>query len=271
MSGQKDRKLNYLLRHWPRGTAGTQRWLDSMGIYRQLAERYCQGQWLKRIGSGAYTLMDDTVHWQGAVYALEKQLGYKIYIGANTALALQGYAHYVQMEKSDTVWLFKLPSENRQLPKWFQDNFIDQQKIYFLNQDLFSPESLIGLTSRNQDGDFLELTMASPERAIIECMDLLPKYFAFEDLRFLMQSMTTLRPKLLQSLLDNCQSVKAKRLFLLFAEHEGHPWFNKLDLSSVSLGQGKRVIGRGGYYYPKYQISIPIKLEEHEGYANTEK
>ncbi|MBS0351165.1 MAG: AbiEi antitoxin N-terminal domain-containing protein [Proteobacteria bacterium] len=95
MSGQKDRKLNHLLRHWLRGTVDTQRWLDSMGIYRQLAERYCQGQWLKRIGPGAYTLIDDTVHWQGAVYALEKQLGYKIYIGAKTALALQGYAHYI--------------------------------------------------------------------------------------------------------------------------------------------------------------------------------
>lgn len=119
---------------------------------------------------------------------MEKQLGYKIYIGAKTALALQSYTHYVQMEKSDTVWLFKLPNENRQLPKWFQDNFMDQQKIYFLNQDLFSPESLVGLTSKNQDSDFLDLTIASPERAIIECMDLLPKYFAFEDLRFLMES-----------------------------------------------------------------------------------
>jgi Transcriptional regulator, AbiEi antitoxin, Type IV TA system/Transcriptional regulator, AbiEi antitoxin N-terminal domain len=270
MSSQKDRKLNHLLRHWLRGTVGTQHWLDSMGIYRQLADRYCQGQWLKRIGSGAYTLMDDTPHWQGAVYALEKQLGYRIYIGANTALVLQGYAHYVQLE-SDTVWLYKLPSENRKPPKWFQDNFMNQQRIYFLNQDLFSPEPLIGLTSRNPEVDFSDLTIASPERAIIECMDLLPKYFAFEDLQFLMQSMTTLRPKLIQSLLENCQSVKAKRLFLLFAERERHAWFNKLDLSAISLGQGKRVVGRGGYYYPKYLISIPIKLEEHEGYADTEK
>ena len=145
------------------------------------------------------------------------------------------------------------------------------ENLFSESRFIFLLRSLIGLTSKNQDCDFLDLTIASPERAIIECMDLLPKYFAFEDLQFLMQSMTTLRPKLLQSLLENCQSVKAKRLFLLFAEHEGHPWFNKLDLSSISLGQGKRVIGRGGYYYPKYQISIPIKLEEHEGYADTEK
>lgn len=270
VSSQKDKKLNYLLRHWLKGTIGTQHWLNSMGIYRQLADRYCQSQWLKRIGSGAYTLIDDTVNWRGAVYALQKQLNYGVYLGAKTALALQGHIHYLQLGNSEALWLFKLPSETRKLPKWFQINFMSQCKINYLNQDLFHPTGeLNGLTTVIPEG--LEVSIASPERAIIECIDLLPKYFALEDIQLLMQGMTTLRPQLLQSLLENCLSVKAKRLFLLFAEHEGHAWFNKLNLQSISLGQGKRVIGRGGHYYPKYQISIPIKLEEHEGYADTEK
>lgn len=273
MDSQKDKKLNYLLRHWPRGTVATQHWLDSMGIYRQLADRYCQSQWLKRIGSGAYTLIDDTVSWLGAVYALKKQLNYGIYIGAKTALALQGHTHYILMGKSEVIWLFKLPNETRKLPKWFQVHFMDQQKIYYLNQDLFySKAKLMGLTSDGMELTFADdLIMALPERAVLECMDLLPKYFAFEDIQFLMQSMTTLRPQLLQALLENCRSVKAKRLFLLFAEHEGHAWWNKLNLKTISLGQGKRVIGQGGYYYPKYQISIPLKLSEHEGYEDAEK
>jgi hypothetical protein len=270
MNSQIDRKLNYLLRHWPKGTVATQHWLNSIGIYRQLADRYCQNEWLKRIGSGAYTLIDDSVYWLGAVYSLEKQLNYKIYVGAKAALILQGHTHNIQLGKSEVIWLFKLPNETRKLPKWFQFNFMNQYKVHYLNQDLFHPlAALNGLVTGIFQG--LRLSISSPERAIIECIDLIPKYFTLEDIQLLMQGMTTLRPQLLQSLLENCRSVKTKRLFLLFAEHERHAWFNKLNLQSISLGQGKRVIGRGGHYYPKYQISIPIKLEEHEGYADTEK
>jgi Transcriptional regulator, AbiEi antitoxin, Type IV TA system/Transcriptional regulator, AbiEi antitoxin N-terminal domain len=271
MNSQKDKKLNYLLRHWPKGTVATQHWLNSIGIYRQLADRYCQSEWLKRIGSGAYTLIDDPVYWLGAVYSLEKQLNYRIYIGAKAALILQGHTHNIQLSKNEVIWLFKLPNEIRKLPKWFQLNFMHQYKIHYLNQDLFYPTgALIGLTTVTLQS-LLECSVASPERAIIECIDLLPKYFTPEDIQLLMQGMTTLRPQLLQSLLENCRSVKAKRLFLLFAEHERHAWFYKLNLQSISLGQGKRVIGRGGHYYPNYQISIPIKLEEHEGYVDIEK
>lgn len=262
MNSQKDRKLNHLLRSFPKGVIITQAWLENAGIYRQLADRYCRSQWLKRVGYGAYTFVDDTVNWSGAVHALQQQLGYQIYIGAKTALELQGHTHYVPLGKSQVIWLFKLSNETRKLPKWFQTNFMHENTIHYLSQNLFNPrQESIGLTTMSIQG--VNLSISSPERAIIECMDFLPRHFAFEDIQLLMQSMTTLRPQLLQSLLENCQSIKAKRLFLLFADHEKHSWFNQINLRTISLGQGKRMIGQGGYYYPKYQLSVPIKLIEY--------
>lgn len=78
--------------------------------------------------------------------------------------------------------------------------------------------------------------------------------------------MMTLRHQLLQSLLESCTSIKTKRLFLVLAEHEAHPWWNSLKLQKIELGGSKLTIGKGGYYYPNYHVSLPVQLNAHEGY-----
>ena len=78
----------------------------------------------------------------------------------------------------------------------------------------------------------------------------------------LMENLTTLRPKVIQELLESCQSVKVKRLFLVLAEHVNHPWVKRLNVEKIDLGKGKRVVGKGGYYNPKYQLSLPVDLKE---------
>ena len=42
--------------------------------------------------------------------------------------------------------------------------------------------------------------------------------------------------------LEECRSVKVKRLFLFMAEKARHAWFEALDLDRIDLGSGKRVI-----------------------------
>jgi len=259
MNRQFNAKINYLLRNWPRGTVGVQPWLNSLGISRQLADGYCRSQWIKRIYSGAYILIDDQVDWEGAVYALQYQLHYKVHVAAKSALEIQGYGHYVPLGKDTSVWLFKSPDEKRLLPHWFQDQFASDN-LHYVERKLFLDDDRLGLVELPvQD---YHLKVAAPERALIECMDLAPRYLSLELCLLFMQSMMTLRPKLLQKLLEQCRSVKAKRLFLLLAEHENPPWFSKLDLNLISLGGGKRVLGGGGYYYKKYQLSLPLNLKD---------
>ena len=57
-----------------------------------------------------------------------------------------------------------------------------------------------------------------------------------------MEMLNGLRPELMQTLLEECKSVKVKRLFLFMAEKAEHAWFSDLDLSKISLGTGKRAI-----------------------------
>jgi len=77
-----------------------------------------------------------------------------------------------------------------------------------------------------------------------------------------MGNLATLRPEVVQPLLEACGSVKVKRLFLYLAERHGHDWFAKLDPGKVDLGKGKRMIVPKGRYDARYQITVPVDRNE---------
>jgi hypothetical protein len=101
------------------------------------------------------------------------------------------------------------------------------------------------------------LTVSTAERAAIEVIDELPSRESFEQVDALFSGLATLSPRRLQKLLEACQSVKSKRLFLFFAERHGHAWFKKLDISRIGLGNGKRALVACGRLDPKYLITVP--------------
>jgi len=51
---------------------------------------------------------------------------------------------------------------------------------------------------------------------------------------------------------------------MYLAEKAGHEWFKYLDLNKIDLGKGKRSIVKQGVYVPKYKITVPKELEEHD-------
>lgn len=110
----------------------------------------------------------------------------------------------------------------------------------------------------------LTLTVSAPELAIMECLLLTPDYYGLMDIYYMMESLTTLRPSLVTTLLEECGSFKVKRLFLYMAEKTGHAWFKRIDLNNVTLGSGPRSFGRGGVKIAKYNIVIPKELADYE-------
>jgi hypothetical protein len=75
-----------------------------------------------------------------------------------------------------------------------------------------------------------------------------------------MQGLSTLRPKLVDELLQACASIKAKRLFLYMAEKAGHQWFKHLNANRMNLGEGHRRLAADGVYVAKYNLTIPPAL-----------
>lgn len=87
-------------------------------------------------------------------------------------------------------------------------------------------------------------------------MYLVPKYEDSQESAFLFQGLTTLRSDLIQKLLEECSSVKAKRLFMVIAEELNYSWVRKLDLSRINFGSGSRTIDKGGKTNSKYKIVV---------------
>ena len=71
--------------------------------------------------------------------------------------------------------------------------------------------------------------------------------------------------RLVSALLQHCDSVKAKRLFLALADRHRHAWLAHVTLQNVDLGSGKRVLVPGGKLNAKYQITLPADLDEQLG------
>ncbi len=252
MSLENDKKLNPLIADWPVGAVYATSWLKKSGFSDQLLNRYKKSHWLTSVGSGALKRAGDEVSYQGAVYALQKQLDSSIHVGAKTALALQGKAHYLQLGNV-TATLFG-GSEAR-LPRWFNKADWNVKTDYYSTSFLPPELGLVDLELKT-----FTVKISSPARAIMECLYLAPDKQDLMECYELLESLTNLRPQQVEALLEACTSVKVKRLFLFLAERAKHSWFEYLDLTKIDLGAGKRSIAPNGVFNKKYQITVPKEL-----------
>lgn len=253
MSTVNTSKLNQLLQLQPPGVVLTSRWLSEQGYSFDLLRKYRNSGWLESIGRGAMVRKGDKVEYQGAVYALQCQLGLKVHAGGKTALALLGRVHYLEFG-IERIYLFGATKES--IPAWFQE-YDWRVNIQYYTTDFLPYElGLIALEGTNFD-----LTISSPARALMECLYLAPANQDLVECYELMQGLNNLHPKLVQQLLLECSSIKVKRLFLYLAEKSGHEWFGYLNYDVINLGSGKRSIVENGIYIDKYQITVPRELE----------
>ncbi|MDR2781055.1 MAG: type IV toxin-antitoxin system AbiEi family antitoxin [Holosporaceae bacterium] len=244
------KNINQLLLNVPRGSVITGSWLSSNGINYRLQHHYSRASGLlKRIGVGAYILNStaNNVEIEGALYALQSQLHLNLNIGALSALNIHNTRHFIPF--SDTK--LQIFTHNKlHIPLWFIKKLSKQYELYkthFLSDNT-------GIQPINYRG--FELFVSSPERAIIESIFLCPNEISLREIVQIMETMTNLRPNLLQELLIKCSSIKVKRIFLYLAEKQKHDWYDFIDLKNIKLGSGKRVVNPGGKLDKKYLIVI---------------
>ena len=256
MTSRKPTKINQVLQKWPRGTVATQEWLNRMGVSSKLANWHVKSGWLVRFGARAFAQSGDRVDWLGGLYALQTQLGMSIHVGARTALELHGRSHFVPLGREKSVML--ISDQPEQLPAWFR-NHQWEADLGHSCLSLFKRIADKAITKLDCGG--FEVIMSSAERAVMEQMRKARSNADIKHAYQLMEGLSTLRPYLVQELLENCRSVKVKRFFLWSAEKAGHDWFGRLESSRVDLGKGKRQIYKGGQFNKKYQITVPQREE----------
>lgn len=169
------------------------------------------------------------------------------------------------MGKGSTLWFFINHSETKHVPNWFKKHFTSNYSTKIKSNNLFTERWDLGL--RQESIRDYSITISSKERAIMECLYLVPNEVSLEQASILMEGLRTLRSELCQQLLMHCSSIKVKRLFLYLAELHNHNWTKLIDQTKIDLGKGTRQITLHGNYVAKYKLVI-ADLNKHEGYRN---
>jgi len=224
--------------------------LSQKGYTPQLMQKYMKSGWVERLGDGAYKKSHEDATWQGALWALQQEK--KVYASGKTALELQGYEHFLSLGRRK-VYLAYVPPTN--IPRWLTNYDFQVDFILTRTKDIESSY----LNDISMDG--FSLKSSCVELAILEVCEKIPRYYTYESAYYFFESLTSLRPTIVQSLLERRASIKAKRLFLHFAARSRHQWFHELNLSRISIGTGVRQIVKGGKIDPEYLITFPKTLE----------
>lgn len=144
---------------------------------------------------------------------------------------------------------------NEKLPTWCLNHDWGVHLEYYSSSFLPADIGLVEIELKT-----FSIKVSSAVRALLECLYLAPKHQELVECYQLIEGLNNLRPNLVQNLLENCTSIKVKRLFLFLAEKANHGWVKHLNIEKIDLGSGKRSIVKNGVYISKYQITVPSEL-----------
>lgn len=253
------KKINRALQNWPAGAVATQAWLNAAGLSSRAAGKNAARGNLIPLGGGAYARPGDRLTWEGGVVGLqydESPPDLSFWPGGLTALHLAGYSHYLMLGR-ERLYLFGQPG--RRLAKWFSsrdwgvDLQVSQAIVVQRDSRLFLPYS--------PPGRDYQIHISCPEMAVLEWLHVLPNELLFSDTVVdTFSGLVNLRPKRLQALLQACNSVRLKRVFLLLARCSGHAWYAHLDKAQLDLGKGKRQLIKGGKLDKEFLITVPERF-----------
>ncbi len=273
MSASRNGKINQLLEALGDTTLVSSGWLRAHGYPSNLVAKYMAGGWLRSPTRGVYLRKGGKPTWEGLVHTLQIREQLPLHVGGRFALARQGHEHYLRFGEAATVTLYgpaKVPAWASKLPlrervRACGSGPFDWPALAFTADTPDATLNAQGLERVTDDSRASGVVFSTPERAILELCDETPDGPLVHEANALMQGLASLRPPLVSTLLQHCTSVKAKRLFLALADRNNHAWLAHLNLKSVDLGRGKRVLVRGGRLNTKYQITLPADLDEQVG------
>ena len=273
MGDSKNEKLNRLLETLGDTTLVSSRWLRANGYPSNLVARYMASGWLQSPTRGVYLRKGGKPTWEGLLRALQRLEKLPLHVGGRFALARQGHEHYLRLGESATLTLYgpaKLPAWASKLPlrervQACGKGPFDWPALSFGADTLDGTLNAQGLERASEDTSAASVVFSTPERAILELCDETPDSALVHEVNALMQGLSTLRPQLVSELLQHCDSIKAKRLFLALADRNRHAWLAHVNLKDVDLGSGKRVLVPGGKLNAKYKITLPADLDEQLG------
>lgn len=175
-----------------------------------------------------------------------------------SALDLGGHAHYLHLGGTPRLHFYgDVPSWLKRMPA--PTEIVVHRRTLFGDNQVDIEAFDVGDSALIRAWHW-PIWASSPERAILEALDELPRHATFDNLDLVFEGMVSLRPNRLTALLRACRSVKVRRLFFVFADRHAHGWRDHLDPSAIDFGSGPRALVEGGRFHPDYHISVPESL-----------
>ena len=257
-------KKDQLILNWGDDEVHTSRWFDKYNITNQSVSQFLSKQLLRRLGGGAYVKGKDKLNWQAAISTAQNELNLPIHVGGHSALNLLGLNHYLNFKEKPPIYV--IARERIRTPIWLKQNDWGVE-FQFKTSKLFrnnhrsttksATNSVVGLEVFKNSK--FKIKISSRERAIMELIDNLDLSESFDTLEKSFEGLTNIRSDLTQKLLETCNSIKVKRVFLFMATRLELPVIKKLKLNKINLGSGKRVIVKNGQLDKKFSITIPYQ------------
>lgn len=262
MAKQNSGRLNQLGRLLPDGFIVDAAWMERHGYSTSLRSQYVSAGWLVQPVRGTYKRPVGKLDWQKVVVSLQELMELRLAVGGRTALDLQGFSHYLSPSGPSEVhlygaepppgWLFKLPLQTK-----FR---FHRSQVLFKSPADDKVNLEASALKELPEPSGRQLIASTPERALLELLDELPNHESFHQVDVVVEGLLTLSPRRIQALLEDCKSVKVKRLFFWFADRHQLPWLKNINRKAVDLGKGKRMLIKGGKLDPKYLITVPKDL-----------
>ncbi|SNS60656.1 type IV toxin-antitoxin system AbiEi family antitoxin [Pseudomonas segetis] len=243
----------------PLDMVATKSWLEAQGLNLHFLDNAVRNRTLIPLVSGVYARQEARLSWKSIAASLQRMSEAPVHIGGLTALELEGLGHYLSKGNKPSVQLYC----DVALPRWLGRIASPAQFEWHGTRRLW-PETLMQddkyLRQDNWQASCDPLHYSCPEKAILELLAGVPNSISFEHADQLMQGLHNLSPRKLDTLLRACCSIKAKRLFLWLAERHQHAWLKHLRPDQYALGNGKRLLAKGGKLEPTWQITVPKEM-----------
>ena len=244
-----DSKLKLLTKLFEHTKILTTKELERQGFSQDLIQWYRKSGWVKNLGRGAYCFQNSACSLFDAVSAVNSQTDFRLHFGGKSALQeFYGVSHFSLM-KDSAKELF-VDSEDKKLPSWFTGNFADE--VLLRQTDFLKSDCGIEEVEYQQK----VLKVSSKERCFLELLYSMPEMTTSVEAKEILELLPTFRPKVLQSLLENCSSIKVKRLFFYLSQKVNHSWLKYIDKDKINLGSGIREIEKGGTFIKEFEIVI---------------
>ncbi len=240
-----------LFLNWKDEAVHTHFWFKSHGISHPSIQQCLKNKLIKKLGGGAYIKAKDKLNWQAGIFTAQKELQFPLHVAGQTALDLQGSGHFAKMGKKPLLYIIK--KEKARTPIWLTRNNWGVE-FHFKTSSLFSSDLGLIKYSRSK----FHFILSSKERAIMEMINDLNLKDSFETLERYFEGLLGLRDTLVQKLLENCSSIKVKRVFLYMTNRLELPIRKHLNIRRIYLGKGKRMICQKGRLDKTYNITVPI-------------